>query len=260
MNLRTSSAARIASRGGIPRQGFTGFLFEGFEGSGPPSVTPMIATGSNAVTLSANPGHVDALFFDDRAASTVRGADTALDPVFVHRARGFHVDMEQNAVRAEFFGVDEPHGHQVAKSSYDETQTLAYYTCQHAGWNQLNGMSNQSSLHPIARGWDVYLNALMQGVPAVPLRCPAASTWASNNAALSNAATTLDASAINSEALSTETLLTIADFIDRPNVFASATDPPPTPPTPPAIQYDTYCYAENPSAVYARGHAPGTPP
>ena len=142
--------------------------------------------------LSASPGHVDALFFDDHTASTVRGADSALDAVL-----------------------------------------------------------------SIARGWDVYLNALNQGVPAVPLRCPAASTWASNDAALSNAATTLDPSAINGEALSAETLLAIADFIDRPNVFASTTDPPPTPP---AIRYDTYCYAENPSAVYAWGHAPGTPP
>ena len=260
MSRPTGTAARLASRGGIPRQGFAGFLFEGFDRSGPPTDTPMVSAGSNDVTFSSRPGHVDALFFDDRSGPAVRGADTALDAFLVRRARGFHVDMEQGGVRAEFFGVDEPHGHQVAKFSFDETQTLAYYTCQHTGWNQLEGVSNQAAVHRLSRGWDVYLNAATQGVTPIPLRCPAASNWAVNNAALSNTVPTLGTSELNSEALSTEMLLTIADFINRPNVFASTTDPPPTPPTPPAIHYDTYCYAENPAAVYAQGHAPGTPP
>lgn len=256
----SNASGRIASRIGVPRLGLTGFLFDGWDTNGPRSNTPLLPMGGNTVDWTQGPGHVDALFYDDRSTLVVRGGDYELDPFVMNRARSFHVDMEQGGVVAQFIGVAEPHGHLVSKSNYEETLTLAYYTCQHTGWNQLNGMTNQQTLHPLSRGWDVFSIAIQRGALAVPLRCPGASAWGANNAAVSNALTAIDPGLITGESLSATSLLTIAEFINRPNVFESNADSPLTPPTPPAIHFDGYCFTDQTSAVYAGGHGSVSPP
>lgn len=254
-------SARLATRAGIPRSGLTDFAFDGFDaGEWDYSNTPIVTVGSATATWSSRPGHVDALFYDDRAPAVVRGADTDLDPVLTRRARGFHVAMAQNRVTAEFFSVDEPVGHLLPKRSYDDVATLAYLTCQHTGWNQLADIGNQSAVAGAARGWDVVRNASQSGVTVPPLRCPSALAWPSSNAAIANSIGSLDQGVINNEALSADAMDAIAAFIDRENVFSSTNSSPSTPPGMPAVGAGNACYSDSVSMVYAGAIQMGSPP